>query len=189
VTNYYVSKSGNNGNAGTSTGAAWLTLAHAYATITAGDTLFIRGGASYAAREIWNEAVSLTTAAHDSGTALNPIVIRNYPGEFIELQNSTGVPFYLRGLDYWQYIGTTGAGAGLVASGTSGVALSPFTVTARQFDATTATDYTGTITVSLSSGSGVLSGTLAVAAVAGVATFGNVIITGTGDHTLVANGT
>lgn len=111
MTNYYVSKSGNNGSAGTSTGTAWLTLAYAYAQLTPGDTLFIRGGANYGAREIWNEAVTLTTAAHDSGTSGNRITIRNYPGEYIELKNNSGTPFYINGaLDYWGIVGTKADG-------------------------------------------------------------------------------
>lgn len=110
MANYYVSKSGNNGNSG-SVGSPWLTLAFAYGELAPGDTLFIRGGANYAAREVWNEAVSMTVAGgYASGTAGNYITVRNYPGEFIELQNNTGTPFYDRGLDYWRWRGTKADG-------------------------------------------------------------------------------
>jgi hypothetical protein len=46
--------------------------------------------------------------------------------------------------------------------------------------------FTGNVTLTIATGSGSLSGTTVVAAVAGVATFTNVIITGTGAHTLQA---
>lgn len=108
---YYVASGGSNSNSGTSTSAPWLTLAYAMAQLDPGDTLFIRGGANYAARVVWTEALSIfASTGFQAGTAVNPIFIRNYPGEFIELQNSTGTPFYLRGLDYWRIIGTDADG-------------------------------------------------------------------------------
>lgn len=48
----------------------------------------------------------------------------------------------------------------------------------------TCTTATNTVTASLASGSGILSGTVAVAAVAGVATFTNLVITGAGTDTI-----
>jgi hypothetical protein len=48
---------------------------------------------------------------------------------------------------------------------------------------------TATVTATIASGSGSLSGTTSVAMVAGVATFSNLIITGTGAHTLAFNAT
>ena len=70
----------------------------------------------------------------------------------------------------------------------SGAVLAPFTV--RAVDGTGLADinYTGTITLARESGSGVLGGVTAVAAVAGVAAFDAVTITGSGEHTLRATG-
>lgn len=62
-------------------------------------------------------------------------------------------------------------------------------VTAVNPDASTATGFTGNVTLSIGTnpGSGVLSGTTTVAAVAGVATFNDIVITGYGaGYTLVA---
>ncbi|MCH7727651.1 MAG: hypothetical protein IH991_14390, partial [Planctomycetes bacterium] len=50
--------------------AAWKTVAHALAQISAGDTLYLRGGTYY-------EHVYCSVA----GTADKPITIRSYPGE------------------------------------------------------------------------------------------------------------
>lgn len=49
--------------------------------------------------------------------------------------------------------------------------------------------FTGNVTVAIATGTGVLSGTTVKAAVAGVATFTNLVITGTGAHTLSATAT
>ncbi len=54
-TNYYVRKTGNDSNAGTSAGAAWRTLSKAFGTsgIASGDTLFIGAG-------VYRETISIT---------------------------------------------------------------------------------------------------------------------------------
>lgn len=45
ATTYFVDAStGSDSNAGTSTGAAWLTIAHALATVASGDTVYIKAG-------------------------------------------------------------------------------------------------------------------------------------------------
>lgn len=44
MTTYYVSTSGNNGNSGTSTGAAWATIQYAVNTIAAGDVIRVLSG-------------------------------------------------------------------------------------------------------------------------------------------------
>jgi hypothetical protein len=61
--------------------------------------------------------------------------------------------------------------AGVPATGNVGVNLASFTVRALRPDNTLDDTYTGTITIARLTGSGVLSGTLSVSAVAGVATF------------------
>jgi hypothetical protein len=86
--------------------------------------------------------------------------------------------------------GSTGGGGGggtftvttQPRNAVSGKPLDTFVVTSSN------SSYTGNVTILLESGSGTLSGTLTVAAVAGVATFSNVIITGSGTHTLRATG-
>jgi hypothetical protein len=44
VTTYYVRKTGSNGAAGTSAGAAWLTISHALGAIASGDTVYVGAG-------------------------------------------------------------------------------------------------------------------------------------------------
>lgn len=77
---YYVSKTGSDGNAGT-LAAPWLTWQYGFTHISAGDTLYIRGGEYYtngaAGGGDWNGVyVSLR-----NGTASDKIVVMNYPGE------------------------------------------------------------------------------------------------------------
>lgn len=60
---------------------------------------------------------------------------------------------------------------GVPTTGNVGVNIASFTVEARRPDNSVDTAYTGNITIAIATGSGVLSGTLTVAAVAGVATF------------------
>jgi hypothetical protein len=73
----------------------------------------------------------------------------------------------------------------LPGSVTSGVALSPPpTVELRDADGFKVASATNAVTVSIGSGTGTLSGTTTVNAVAGVATFSGLIITGTGPNTL-----
>lgn len=119
MTNRYLDNaSGSDSNPGTEA-QPWLTELHAYTSLAAGDVLYFRGGANYASRKIYTGANTLTTSNCVTGTAGNPITIRNYPGEFIEIQNSTGTPFYINGaLHYWQIIGTK-------ADGTDGYADEP----------------------------------------------------------------
>ncbi len=60
---------------------------------------------------------------------------------------------------------------GVPATGYVGVPIASFTVEARRTDNSVDTSFTGNITIAIVTGSGILSGTLTVAAVAGVATF------------------
>ena len=68
---YYVSTTGDNNNPGTLT-APWRTISHGVAHIAAGDTLYIRGGT-------YQEMVHIVV----DGTASNPIMISDYPGEAV----------------------------------------------------------------------------------------------------------
>ncbi len=73
---YYVATNGNDANSGTET-LPWLTLRKAVQMLQAGDTAYIRGGTytSYSNMSLFNRFEGY------SGTAGNPITIKNYPGE------------------------------------------------------------------------------------------------------------
>ncbi len=71
MTIYYVDDAiGSDSNNGTSTGTPWKTVQHAADTAVAGDTVNIRAGS-------YDEFVT----CGNSGTAVNPIIFKNYPGE------------------------------------------------------------------------------------------------------------
>ena len=74
------------------------------------------------------------------------------------------------------------------SGGEPGETLDPIEVTSRDLDGNTDTNFTGDVTLSIHSatGAGVLSGTLTVTAVAGVASFSNVEISEEGTYTLKA---
>ena len=57
---YYVSTTGDNGNAGTSAGAAWETLQHAHDTATNGDTIMILAGQYYQRVRITKNSMTWT---------------------------------------------------------------------------------------------------------------------------------
>ncbi len=76
---------------------------------------------------------------------------------------------------------------GVPATGNVGVNLASFTVEARRPDNSVDTFYTGNIVISKASGTGNLSGTLTVAAVAGVATFSAAQFDATSTYTLYAD--
>lgn len=59
---YYVRKTGNDGNTGTATNQAWLTIQKAATTVSAGDTIYVGAGT-------YNQEIASTR----DGTALNPI--------------------------------------------------------------------------------------------------------------------
>ena len=71
---YYVSTTGNNGNAGTES-APWRTIAFAVDQMVAGDTTFVRGG-TYSESGV---------RFRRSGTAGSPIRLANHPNEFPRL--------------------------------------------------------------------------------------------------------
>ena len=75
-TAYYVSKSGNDSNAGTAS-APWLTISHAASKVAAGDTVYVGAGT-------YSESVPITT----SGTASAPIV---FDGQGVAIVDGTDV--------------------------------------------------------------------------------------------------
>lgn len=83
MANYYAAPWGSNSNSGTSPSSPWLTFVFAVGHLTPGDTLFLRqnqdGTPGY-----FNEA-----PANDipSGTSLNPVNIKNYPGESVWIRS------------------------------------------------------------------------------------------------------
>lgn len=101
-TNYYVSTSGSDGNAGTSAGSPWQTMAKVYAmrsAIKAGDTILFKRGDSFVGQLKWEK----------SGTANARITFGNYgtgnlpifqltPGSTVPLENRN--LFYFGGASY-----------------------------------------------------------------------------------------
>jgi len=69
ATTYYVSPSGNDNNAGTSTSTAWKTIAKVNSvTFAAGDSILFEGGQTFSGGLVFSE----------SGTAATPIIIGSY---------------------------------------------------------------------------------------------------------------
>ena len=79
ATNYFLSPTGNDSNAGSYSGP-WASLQHAGGILVAGDTLFVLGG-SYT-----NEQ---TIISLNNGTTLHPIVIKAYGDLVADFQNSS----------------------------------------------------------------------------------------------------
>jgi parallel beta-helix repeat protein len=78
-TTYYVSTTGNNNWAGTSTGTAWRNVNYAASRAQAGDTVIILAGT-------YNERVQV----QNSGTAGNPITFKANPGATVTI-DGTGI--------------------------------------------------------------------------------------------------
>jgi parallel beta-helix repeat protein len=85
-TTFYVSPSGSDGNAGTFE-EPWRTLRYAVSQLTAGDTLYLRGGV-YSSRA---DTVDSQTGVVPSGTSWdNAVTIAGYPGEQAIVQPPDG---------------------------------------------------------------------------------------------------
>lgn len=113
---YYVSTTGSDAAAG-SLAAPWATWQHGFETIVAGDTLYIRGGTyqpigTSIGTVFSTEWFGCVALDGHNGTALNRIVVMNYPGEtpILDGVNNTeannGGPgsrfgIVLRRCDYW----------------------------------------------------------------------------------------
>ncbi|SDR91733.1 hypothetical protein SAMN05444162_0335 [Paenibacillaceae bacterium GAS479] len=76
---YYVSTSGSDSNAGTSTGAAFKTLQKAANTAGPGDTMYVLAGT-------YNQKLKIT----NSGTSFAPITFRNYNAD-VAVIDGTGL--------------------------------------------------------------------------------------------------
>lgn len=101
---YYVSTTGDNGNAGT-IGAPWATWVYGMQQLNAGDTLYLRGG-TYTSTAL----IAINDSNTDDGTAENPIVVLAYPGDEERpildcsgLNSTSG--FSIRDKDYWKFKG------------------------------------------------------------------------------------
>ncbi len=82
---YYVATTGSNGNSG-AIGSPWLTIAYAVAQLSAGDTLFIRGGTYTGSSNVIDSAVNTVP----SGTSGSRITIGGYPGETVTITPPDG---------------------------------------------------------------------------------------------------
>lgn len=113
---YYISTSGNDRNAG-SKSAPWATFARAKAAISAGDTIYVRGG-------IYHEFARMNSC---DGDADHVTVMRNFPGEMVILDGDTVAAATLKSMglldiayDYWHVSGITvrnSAGNGVRVTG------------------------------------------------------------------------
>lgn len=119
---YYVAPNGNN-SANGSIGSPWDTLEYATSRMSGGDTLYVRGGT-------YNEVFDLYGP---DGTAANPTIIRNYPGEtpVFDNGNPSGSAHALYGVNWYVLSGLTirNIGLGLIVWETcSNVVLTNLTV-------------------------------------------------------------
>ena len=96
---FYISPTGNDSNLGT-IGSPWRTIAKFVSQASAGETLHCRGGT-------YTGQPEFSTAGH-SGTAGNPITVRNHPGE---VPNFVSLATYIEGgTSYWVLDGLTISG-------------------------------------------------------------------------------
>jgi hypothetical protein len=88
---YYVATTGSDSNPGTYD-EPFLTIQHAVGLLSAGDTLYVRGGTYAPTSTSGNGSYSAVYISSLTGTALNPICIFAYPGEepIISGTNMTG---------------------------------------------------------------------------------------------------
>jgi parallel beta-helix repeat protein len=86
ATEYFVSPSGSDDNAGTPA-APWRTIRHAVAKLIPGDTLFLRGGVYSSSEDTFDSQAGVVP----SGTSWStPITIAGYPGEPVTLRPPDG---------------------------------------------------------------------------------------------------
>jgi len=77
ATDYYIAKTGNDGNSGTSTSSPWFTTSKADSTLIAGDTVYLRTGT-------YTQTINPT----NSGTTGNYITYRAYEEEVVTITDS-----------------------------------------------------------------------------------------------------
>jgi len=111
-TTYYVSTTGNDGNAGTQA-APFRTVARAAKALSAGDTLLLRGG-------VYNENVAISASGgYATGQPNRPITVKAYPGETPSLRAVSGGST-LRldsGITDWVIDGLTIGGSSITVAG------------------------------------------------------------------------
>ena len=97
ATNYYVSPSGSNTNNGLTISTAFQTLNYASGQTSAGDTVFVLNG-TYTNLSSNSNVFNI----YNSGTAVNNIVFRNYPGHspLIKLNANNWSGIVIQGADY-----------------------------------------------------------------------------------------
>ena len=112
---YYVAVNGNDNNSGTFT-SPFATWQKGFSTVTAGDTLYIRGGTYKPVGTNTNNVYLGYVGAYingKSGTAANPIVVRSYKNEVPILdcinmrQTSVHIGVCLFNVNYWKLYGLT----------------------------------------------------------------------------------
>lgn len=93
---YVASAGGNDGNDGSIT-SPWATVNYALQQLTAGDTLYLRGGTHYVTNLDFK-------FASEAGTALTPIEVTSYPGEepVIDCSGGTWLSRF-DNKDYWTF--------------------------------------------------------------------------------------
>jgi len=114
-TAYYVSTTGSDAAAGTFD-APWLTWSKAFQTAQPGDTVYFRGGV-YPSTNTDGFGVYYNPSASVGydGTASEPIVYMNYPGEtpILDCSNNVSIDFfyhrglYIKYVDYVKFLGLT----------------------------------------------------------------------------------
>ena len=124
ATDYFVRKTGNNRNAGTSAATAWLTVDYGADQLVAGDTLYIGAGT-------YTEQVQ--PAATCSGTAVNPILFiadtdGSHTGDAgtVEIVAASWIALYLDATvhDYLEFYGfkiTGGTGNAIQSKDSTGI--------------------------------------------------------------------
>ncbi|MCE5345415.1 MAG: T9SS type A sorting domain-containing protein [Bacteroidales bacterium] len=91
ATNYYVSLTGSNSNAGTSAEAAWRTITYAATQAKAGDLVYIQGG-NYGHEHV---------VVSNSGTSSAPIIFEGYDGTpVLDGDDWLGYGIYIIGKQY-----------------------------------------------------------------------------------------
>lgn len=102
MANYYVNSAAADDTGVGSEADPWKFFQTHVGTPAAGDTVYFRGGATAGTRRDYTEINSITAANANNGTALAPITIRNYPGEFVRfLPSGNNRAWSINGRDYW----------------------------------------------------------------------------------------
>jgi hypothetical protein len=112
MANYYVDSNVAGPGSGT-IGDPWDDINSNLSTLAAGDTMFLRGGGSYAAAQSYSEIVQIKVSnGCVNGSAGNEITIKNFSGEYIIFDNSTHVDIFQVQCNYWTIDGTGTDGSG-----------------------------------------------------------------------------